>query len=148
MHDSSAASDAALRAMSSICSSDQASREMVVAAGAVDALLSYISSSTTGAGYGHCGKRPSRALCALALETLEILLVSVDAGRQAMYAWPGATAVLVKMVFQVPFDHGSGSSEHAIGSLLAVCRESTVVRVDAVNAGLFTQLLQIGRAHV
>ncbi|CAM0902262.1 unnamed protein product [Alopecurus aequalis] len=140
MHNIGAASDAALRAMSSLCSLDQVSRETVVAAGAVDTLLSYIS-STTGARSGHCRKRPSRALCTLALETLELVLISVDASRQAIYSRPGATAILVKMVFRVPFDHGSGSSEHAIGSLLAVCRESAAVRVDAINAGLLTQLL-------
>jgi hypothetical protein len=58
-----------------------------------------------------------------------------------MYARYGATAVLVKMVFRVPFDQGSGSSDHAIGSLLVACRESAAVRVDAINAGLLTQLL-------
>uniref|UniRef100_A0A8R7V651 U-box domain-containing protein n=1 Tax=Triticum urartu TaxID=4572 RepID=A0A8R7V651_TRIUA len=133
-----AASDAALRAMCSPCSSDQASREAAVAAGAVDALLSYIS-------YGGSRKRPSsHALWTLALETLELVLVSVDAGRQAMYARPGATAVLVKMVFRVPSGQdrvGSGGSEHAIGSLLVACRESAEARVDAINAGLLTRLL-------
>ncbi|CAM0902258.1 unnamed protein product [Alopecurus aequalis] len=141
MHDGGAASDTALRAMSSLCSSDQAIRETAVAADAIDTLLSYISASTTGAGSRLCRKKPSRELCTLALETLELVLVSVDAGRQALYGRPGATAVLVKMVFRVPFDHASGSSEHAIGSLLVVCRESAAVRVDAINAGLLTQLL-------
>jgi hypothetical protein len=140
VHDGGAASDAALRAMSSLCSSDQAIRETAVAAGAVDALLAYISCST-GASSLHCRKRPPcAALLSRALETLEQVLVSVDSGRQAMYARYGATAVLVKMVFRVPFDQGSGS-DHAIGSLLVACRESAVVRVDAINAGLLTQLL-------
>ncbi|KAK1614142.1 hypothetical protein QYE76_019659 [Lolium multiflorum] len=135
VHDGGAASDAALGAMSSLCSSDQAIRETAVAAGAVDALLSYISYA------GHCRKwPPCAALLSRALETLELVLVSVDAGRQAMYARYGATAVLVKMVFRVPFDQGSGS-DHAIGSLLVACRESAAVRVDAINAGLLTQLL-------
>ncbi|KAF7110282.1 hypothetical protein CFC21_110417 [Triticum aestivum] len=132
------ASDAALRAMCSLCSSDQASREAAVTAGAVDALLSYISS-------GGSRKRPSScALWTLALETLELVLVSVDAGRQAMYARPGATAVLVKMVFMVPSRQdrvGGCGSEHAIGSLLVACRESAEARVDAINAGLLTRLL-------
>ncbi|KAK1614157.1 hypothetical protein QYE76_019674 [Lolium multiflorum] len=137
VHDGGAASDAALRAMSSLCSSDQAIRETAVAAGAVDALLSYISY-----GAGHCRKwPPCSALMSRALETLEQVLVSVGSGRQAMYARYGATAVLVKMVFRVPFDQGSGSSDHAIGSLLVACRESAAVRVDAINAGLLTQLL-------
>ncbi|XP_051197343.1 U-box domain-containing protein 26-like [Lolium perenne] len=137
VHDGGAASDAALRAMSSLCSSDQAIRETAVAAGAVDALLSYISY-----GAGHCRKwPPCSALLSRALETLEQVLVSVGSGRQAMYARYGATAVLVKMVFRVPFDQGSGSSDHAIGSLLVACRESAEVRVDAINAGLLTQLL-------
>ncbi|KAF7103110.1 hypothetical protein CFC21_104138 [Triticum aestivum] len=132
------ASDAALRAMCSLCASDLASREAAVAAGAVDALLSYISS-------GGSRKRPSScALWTQALETLELLLVSVDAGRQAMYARPGATAVLVKMVFMVPSRQdraGAGGSEHAIRSLLVACRESAAARVDAINAGLLTRLL-------
>jgi hypothetical protein len=142
VHDGGAASDAALMAMSSLCSSDQAIRETAVAAGAVDALLSYISYTTSKAGSGHCGKKPPRAaLLSQALETLELVLVSVDAGREAMYAWyGGGTAVLVKMVFRVPFDQGSGS-DHAIGSLLVACRESAAVRLDAINAGLLTQLL-------
>ncbi|XP_044961411.1 U-box domain-containing protein 26-like [Hordeum vulgare subsp. vulgare] len=135
-----AASEAALRAMWSLSSSDQASREAAVAAGAVDALLSYISSG------GSRRRSPSCAPWALALETLELVLVSVDAGRQAMYARPGATAVLVKMVFMVPSRQdrvggGGSGSEHAMASLLVACRESAEARVDAINAGLLTRLL-------
>lgn len=130
-----AVSSAALRAMWSLIRlPDEATRETAVAAGAVDALLSYISS-------GHKTKKKN-LLLPLALETLELLLTSVDAARQAMYARSGAggsgTATLVRMVFRVPSD---GGSEHAIGSLLVTCRESGIVRVDAINAGLLEQLL-------
>ncbi|KAL6651690.1 hypothetical protein ACP70R_010615 [Stipagrostis hirtigluma subsp. patula] len=124
-----AVAEAALMAMSSLCSSES-TRATAVAAGAVDALIAYVSASA--------GPRAATTTC---LQTLELLL-SLDAGREAMHRHPDAAAVLVKMVFRVPSDLQAGSvSEHAVGSLLVACRASSRLRVDAINAGLLTQLL-------
>uniref|UniRef100_A0A0A9BYM8 U-box domain-containing protein n=1 Tax=Arundo donax TaxID=35708 RepID=A0A0A9BYM8_ARUDO len=121
-----AEAEAALMAISSLCSSEP-TRAMAVAAGAVDALIAYISAADP---------RAARTC----LQTLELLL-SLDAGRQATRRHPDAAAVLVKLVFRVPSDQVSSVSEHAVRSLLVVCRESAQLRVDAINAGLLTQLL-------
>lgn len=72
---SGAMSDAALRGMWRLYSSDQASREDAVAVGTVNALLSYISSD------GSKKRSSSCVLWTLALETLELMLVSVYAGK-------------------------------------------------------------------
>uniref|UniRef100_A0ACD5Z397 Uncharacterized protein n=1 Tax=Avena sativa TaxID=4498 RepID=A0ACD5Z397_AVESA len=56
VRDGGAASDAALIAISSLCASAQAIRETAVAAGAVDALLSYISYATGPAPPGIAGR--------------------------------------------------------------------------------------------
>ncbi|KAL6844276.1 hypothetical protein ACP4OV_025949 [Aristida adscensionis] len=126
-----AVEEAALMAMASLCSSEPA-RATAVAAGAVDALIGYISAGCA---------RGAAASARTCLRTLELLL-SLDAGREAMQRHPDAAAVLVKMVFRVPSDRQAGGvSEHAVGSLLVACRESSRLRVDAINAGLLTQLL-------
>ncbi|XP_062186068.1 U-box domain-containing protein 25-like [Phragmites australis] len=123
-----AAAEAALVAMSSLCSSEP-SWATAVAAGAVDALIAYISA----------GPRAAKSVMTC-LQTLELLL-SLDAGKQAMHRHPDAAAVLVKMVFRVPSNQGASVSEHAVRSLLVACRESARLRVDAINAGLLKQLL-------
>lgn len=119
-----AASDAAARAVSGLCSLEP-NRESAVRDGAVDSLVTYL---------GHANPRNA----AMALATLE-LLVGLDTGVRALLRNPSAVRVLVKMVFRVSSHHRG--SEHAVGALLLVCGSSGRARVEAVNAGALTQLL-------
>ncbi|CAL9067517.1 U-box domain-containing protein 26-like isoform X1 [Musa acuminata AAA Group] len=119
-----AASEAAVRAIAGLCSSE-ANRGNAIREGAVDGIVSYLSSSA--------GKTDARALAAL-----ELLLVHEE-GKRAAVRNPNAIPVLVKMVFKVPSDHKGG--EHAVGSLLTVCCDSTPATTQAVDAGVVMQLL-------
>jgi len=117
-------SDAAVRAISAICTVE-ANRETVVKAGGVDGLICYLS--------GSGGGNSSRALA-----TLEALLQS-EIGKKAALKNSGAIVVLVKNVFRV--SSNLEGSECAIGSLLAVCGSSAWARAEAVSSGVVTQLL-------
>ncbi|WOK97375.1 hypothetical protein Cni_G06083 [Canna indica] len=118
------ASEAAVRAIAGICSSE-ASRGNAIREGAVDGILSYLSNT-------------SRRIDPRALATLEIMGV-LEAGKRALVDNPNAIEVLVKMVFMVSSD--DQGSEHAVGALLLVCCDSVEAMMKAVDAGVVRQLL-------
>ncbi|CAL9062669.1 U-box domain-containing protein 26 [Musa acuminata AAA Group] len=124
------ASEAAVRAVCSLCSSE-ANRATAIREGAVDSLIAYL------AGTG-CAPRSRNRSAARALATLELLL-GLEIGKRKMNKNPDAIATLVKMVFRVPSDQRG--SEHAVGSLLLVCCDSATVRREAIDAGVLTKLL-------
>ncbi|XP_026666239.1 U-box domain-containing protein 26-like [Phoenix dactylifera] len=118
------ASEAALRAISSICSLE-ANRGNAIKEGAVDGLIMYLLNSTQ--------RNVSQALA-----TLELLL-GLETGRKALSRNSEAVGLLVKMVFRV--SSVQEGSEQAIGSLMILCSESRQMRVEAINSGVLTQLL-------
>ncbi|KAJ0976821.1 hypothetical protein J5N97_012295 [Dioscorea zingiberensis] len=117
-------SEAAVRALSSICSLE-ANRINMIKEGTMDSLVAYLSSS-----------RRRNAPRALAI--MEILL-GMDEGKMTLIKNRNAVQVLVKMLFKVSSDHQG--SEHAVSALLALCRESLGVQLEAVKAGALKQLL-------
>ncbi|EHA8592282.1 putative U-box domain-containing protein 26 [Cocos nucifera] len=121
----SRAAEAAARAISSI-SLLEANRGNVIKEGVIDGLITYLSLNSA-----------QKSAC-LALATLELLL-GLEAGKQVVIKNPNAVQVLVKLVFRVSCNQEG--SENAIGSLLIMCCNSARVRIEAVNAGLLTQLL-------
>ncbi|CAL9056201.1 unnamed protein product [Musa banksii] len=127
LHDKSSirASEAAVRAISGMCSLEP-NRSHAIRGGVVDGLVSQLSS-------------PNPRTAAPALATLELLL-TLEAGKKALVEHSDAIKVLVKMVFRMSTADHEGS-EHALGSLLAVCCESEKARSEAMDAGVMTQLL-------
>ncbi|XP_064969970.1 U-box domain-containing protein 26-like isoform X2 [Musa acuminata AAA Group] len=127
LHDKSSirASEAAVRAISGMCSLEP-NRSHAIRGGVVDGLVSHLSS-------------PNSRTAAPALATLELLL-TLEAGKKALVEHSDAIKVLVKMVFRMSTADHEGS-EHALGSLLAVCCESEKARSEAMDAGVMTQLL-------
>ncbi|XP_020246339.1 U-box domain-containing protein 26-like [Asparagus officinalis] len=120
-------SDAAVRALSGICSSES-NRINAIKEGAVDGLISYLAISSNNSS-------------SVALATLE-LLSGVDSGKRALIRNKAAVGVLVKFVFRVPSTkEDDEGSEHAIGVLTAVCCESARARAEAVAAGVLSQVL-------
>lgn len=119
------AAEAAARAISAICSLE-ANQANAIKEGAVDGLIAYLSLNSA-----------QKSACR-ALATLELLL-GLEAGKEAAIENLNAVQVLVKLVFRVSSDQEG--SEHAVGSLLIMCRDSARVRMEAVNAGLLVQLL-------
>ncbi|XP_010911533.1 U-box domain-containing protein 26-like isoform X1 [Elaeis guineensis] len=126
LHDKtdSSASEAALRAISSICSLE-ANRGNAIKEGAIDGLIMYLLNSTQ--------QNVSQALA-----TLELLL-GLETGKKAMSKNSNAVSLLVKMVFRV--SSVQEGSEHAIESLMILCSDSRQMRVEAINSGVLTQLL-------
>ncbi|KAM0939826.1 putative U box domain, armadillo-like helical, Zinc finger, RING/FYVE/PHD-type [Dioscorea sansibarensis] len=120
----SQASEAAVRALSGICSFEANCRN-AIKEGAMDSLVAYLSGS-------------KRRNATQALATIEILL-AMDEGKKMLIKNRNAVRVLVKMLFKVSSDHQG--SEHAVNALLLLCRESPWVRSEAVIGGALTQLL-------
>lgn len=118
------ASEAALRAISSLCSLE-ANRGNAIDEGAIDGLITLLLNST-------------QQNVPQALATLELLL-GLEAGRKAMSRNSNAVSLLVKMVFRV--SSAQEGSEPAIGSLMMLCSDSRQMRVEAINSGVLTQLL-------
>ncbi|KAJ0973124.1 hypothetical protein J5N97_021083 [Dioscorea zingiberensis] len=116
--------EASVRALYGICLLE-ANRGNAIKEGAIEGLILYLS-------------RSGRRNTSQALASIEALL-EVDAGRKLMIKNMNAVEVLVKMVFMVSYDQAA--SEHAIGALLIMCRESVSVRAEVVNAGVLKQLL-------
>ncbi|XP_039123824.1 U-box domain-containing protein 26-like [Dioscorea cayenensis subsp. rotundata] len=120
----SQASEAAVRALSGICSLE-ANRSNAIKEGATDNLVAYLSGS-------------KRRNATQALSAIEILS-AMDEGKKMLIKNRNAVKILVKMLFKVSSDHQG--SEHAVSALLLLCRESPRVRSEAVIAGALTQLL-------
>lgn len=118
-------SDASVIAVSGICTLE-ANRENVVEAGGIGGLIAYLSKSN-----------PQNSLRALA--TLEVLLQLESGTKDALKKNLRMIDILVKNVFRVSPDHRG--SEHAVGSLLAVCGGSVRARAEAVDSGAVMQLL-------
>ncbi|RRT73576.1 hypothetical protein B296_00017474 [Ensete ventricosum] len=119
------ASEAAVRAISGMCSLEQ-NRSHAIRGGVVDGLVAHLSN-------------PTPRTAAPAAATLELLL-TLEAGKKALVEHSEAIKVLVKMVFRMSTADHEGS-EHALGSLLAVCCESEKAKSEAMDAGVMTQLL-------
>ncbi|ONK77425.1 uncharacterized protein A4U43_C02F6390 [Asparagus officinalis] len=117
-------SEPAVRALSGICSVE-ANIFNAIQGGAIDGLISYLMNSST--------KNSS-----IALATLETL-ANTEPGKRALIKSCNGVRVLVKSVFRVSSE--SGGSEHAIGALMVVCRESAKARAEAVEAGVMSQVL-------
>ncbi|KAJ7945232.1 RING-type E3 ubiquitin transferase [Quillaja saponaria] len=118
------ASMAGVKALTALCSL-QCNKENLVRSGAVDGIITYISSC----------ERQSLALMAMA--TIENLL-GLESGKEALVNNPNGVEVLVKMVFRVS---NQECSDTAVGSLLIVCYYSCRAREEAIGAGVLTQLL-------
>ncbi|KAF0893153.1 hypothetical protein E2562_023183 [Oryza meyeriana var. granulata] len=126
-----AASEAAVRAIAAICTSEPA-RGSAIHHGAVGALFKHLSWASRN------GKCAAGAAVPSALAAVEALSAS-EAGRRAVARAPGAMQALVKHVFMM--NSSNDGSEHAVAALLAVCRESRAARSEAAGAGVVTQLL-------
>ncbi|XP_057971172.1 U-box domain-containing protein 25-like [Malania oleifera] len=122
----SEAAEAGIKATLALCSLEQ-NRENLVREGAVDGLITYISSVEG------CEKSSAP----LAMAAIELLL-GVEGAKQAVINNPNGVKALVKMVFRVSDHEGS---ESAIDSLMIVCYESLWAQEDAISAGILTQLL-------
>ncbi|XP_058097370.1 U-box domain-containing protein 26-like [Magnolia sinica] len=117
------ASDAAIRAISGLCSLEM-NRGSVIREGGVDGLIKYLSKS-------------DRRYASIALATLELLL-GLESGKRAVISNPDGVHFLVKMVFRVSYNEGS---ESAVSCLLIVCYDSLRARQQALGAGVLTQIL-------
>ncbi|KAJ7957028.1 RING-type E3 ubiquitin transferase [Quillaja saponaria] len=126
VYQNSEASNAGIKALSALCSS-QCNRENLVRAGAIEGIITYISSCVM----------QGKTLTLMAMTTVEKLL-ELDCGKEALVNNANGVDVLVKMVFRVSDQECSDS---AVGSLLIVCCDSCHVREEAIGAGVLTQLL-------
>ncbi|KAF8404356.1 hypothetical protein HHK36_009239 [Tetracentron sinense] len=123
LHQKSEASEAGIKAILALCSSE-VNRDNVIREGGLDGLIMYISSANP---------RPSP----IALAAIEVLL-GQDSAKEAVINNPNAVISLVKNVFRVSDHQGS---ESAVSSLLIICYDSLRVREDVICAGVLTQLL-------
>nr|DAD39302.1 TPA_asm: hypothetical protein HUJ06_013625 [Nelumbo nucifera] len=123
LHHNSETSDAAVKAISALCSVEL-NQENVVEEGGVDGLIAYISTGNT--------REASTALA-----TLELLL-GLESGKKAALSNIHAVNALVKMVFRVYDREGN---ESAVSTLLILCYDSLRVREEALSVGVLTQLL-------
>ncbi|RWR78609.1 U-box domain-containing protein 26-like protein [Cinnamomum micranthum f. kanehirae] len=117
------ASDAATRAVSSLCTWES-NRDNIIKEGGIDGLIRYLSN-------------PDRSCVSRALATIELLL-ELESGKKAVISNPNAVHALVKMVFRVCDHEGS---ESAVNSLLIMSYDSLRVREKAISEGIVTQLL-------
>lgn len=117
-------SNAAIKAMSALCSV-VSTRENLVKAGAIEAIIAYISEPR------------EKNLAPLAMAAMKKLVV-LESGKEALVNHPRGIETLVKMVFRVC---NQECSEIAVGVLLIVCCDSGRAREEAIEGGVLTQLL-------
>ena len=129
----SEASEDAVKAISALCSL-QSNRESLVRGGAIDGIITYISSGS---------ERGHKNLAPLALTVLEKLL-ELGSAREALVNHPNGVETLVNMVFRVSDQE---CSESAVEVLLIVCGDYRRAREEAIGAGVMTRLLLLMQSN-
>ncbi|KAK7318440.1 hypothetical protein RJT34_03141 [Clitoria ternatea] len=119
------ASEDAIKVISALCSL-QSNKESLVRGGAVEGVITCISSGSEG-----------RNLATLGMRTLE-KLVEVESGKEALVNHPNGVETLVNMVFRVS---DQDCSESAVEVLIIVCGDFGCAREEAIEAGVLTRLL-------
>ncbi|KAL5555482.1 hypothetical protein UlMin_037718 [Ulmus minor] len=127
VHQNSEDSDAGIRAIWALSSSEQ-NLESFVHQGMVDGLISYILDT----------EGREKSLAPLAMAALERLL-ALESAKLALISNPYGINALVKKVFRVSDDHEG--SESAVNSLMIICYDSLQAREEAIGDGVLTQLL-------
>ncbi|XP_061346808.1 U-box domain-containing protein 26-like [Gastrolobium bilobum] len=122
------ASEDAIKGLSALCSL-QCNRESLVRGGAIDGIITYISSSGS--------ERRKKKLAPLAMATAEKLL-ELESAKVALVNHPNGIETLVNMVFRVSDQE---RSESAVELLLIVCGDFGRAREEAIGAGVLTRLL-------
>ncbi|CAL0325196.1 unnamed protein product [Lupinus luteus] len=118
----------ALKAMSALCSL-QCNREALVRGGALDGIITYISSLGC--------ERTQKNLAPLAMSIMEKLMV-LDSAKEALVNHPKGIETLVNMVFRVSDQE---CSQSAVELLLIVCGDFEYAREESIEAGVLNQLL-------
>ncbi|KAK7247583.1 hypothetical protein RIF29_42468 [Crotalaria pallida] len=128
VHQNCEVSEDAIKVISALCSL-QGNIESLVREGAMDGIITYISSSGC--------ERTQKNLAPLAMSIMEKLMV-LESAKEALVNHPNGIKTLVKMVFRVSDQE---CSESAVEILLIVCGDSAGAREEAIKAGILTQLL-------
>ncbi|KAF1876130.1 hypothetical protein Lal_00006761 [Lupinus albus] len=118
----------ALKAMSALCSL-QCNRETLVREGAVDGIITYISSLGC--------ERTQKNLAPLAMSIMEKLMV-LDSAKEALVNHPKGIETLVNMVFRVSDQE---CSQSAVELLLILCSDFEYAIEESIGVGVLNQLL-------
>lgn len=119
-------SEDAIRGISALCSL-QSNKESLVRGGAIEGIMTYISS-------GNCETRQKKNLAMAIVERL----LELESAKEALVNHNNGIETLVGMVFRVS---DQDCSESAVEILLRVCGDFGCARDKAIGAGVLTQLL-------
>lgn len=131
LRENSEVSEAAVRAIWSLCSLQSNGRNLVIE-GVVDGLVAHISTMSVEK------ERRERCFSPLAVSAIERLLQGNDQAKEALLNNPNGVSSLVRTVFGASSNEGS---ESAVNSLMILCCDSSSAREEAISAGVLTQLL-------